>query len=162
MKKPTTLTALKASLEARVLNLEDVCTQLVEQGELLREQVAEMNLRVRFVMDHFKFAKSSPASQLTDANGQPLKPETYTLFDIFVMRREAYTEQLMLEIETVRTQIEHQQQAAREQHGQSASHTSQGHTSADAAAHAADAPASGPGEPATAAAPGPRRLHSVN
>lgn len=161
MKKPTTLTGLKASLEARVLNLEDVATQLVEQGELLREQVAEMNLRVRFVMDYFKFAKNAPGSQLTDAQGHPLKPQIHTLFDIFAMQREAYTEQLMLEIETVRTQIEHQQQAAREQHGQSASHTSQGHTSADAA-HAADAPAPGPGEPATAAAPGPRRIHSVN
>lgn len=78
-------------LAARLTALEDVT-------QIMLEQMAEQNLRVRFILDHFKFTK--PGNLIDPATGQPVR-DVYDLFAIYKMGRAEFAARLEKEMEQV-------------------------------------------------------------
>lgn len=91
-----------AKLEARIKTLERDNRELIEgMASMLNDHdqlwalTRDMALRVQFTMEHFTF-KKAVKSGLTDGTGAPLEgpPEIYTLYDIFVEKRDQYVKNM--------------------------------------------------------------------
>lgn len=67
-----------------------------EQIDLLTTQLAESHLRLRFVMDHFKFERTVPSQII----GAPAEITTATLYDLYLHQREAFMERMLAETES--------------------------------------------------------------
>lgn len=109
---------------------QDILAMMAQQKQLLIEQqvvvdaylgqLAEINLRVRFVMDHFKFSKGAT---IAGPDGRPLDVEVRSLYELYLLNRT----QFMLQMERDNEQIARADQ--RPETGQLAS-TSDGRTPA--------------------------------
>lgn len=67
-----------------------------EEIAMLADNLSEVSLRLRYVMQHFKFHKSAG---MLDANGQPLVGEVATLFDRYNAERDRFLASLTKDLD---------------------------------------------------------------
>lgn len=86
-------------LATRVEQLEASEGQFIREFEEQFSQLAEINLRILFALNHFKFRKATPTSVL-DVNGQPIMDnEEVTLWDIYLQKRDAFAAKVAADVE---------------------------------------------------------------
>lgn len=108
--------ATPSILEKRVAALEDQCYEMAKgvpelidhmngQLDFIMDQQAEANLRMMFIMQHFKFKKTSA---IVGADGvAPIQ----TLYDIFMDQRDAFKANLEAQVDAEREAIAKEQAA---------------------------------------------------
>lgn len=105
--------------------------------QLLADNLAEISLRVRYIMQHFKFARGA---KIVGADGREVIGEVATLFDLYMKEREPFLASL-----------------SRELHDAASADSNAGAESGEQTD--SRRPPQAAGSPVAAATPGPRFVH---